>query len=80
MLAILFLFGIAQYWALGLLGIYGFFGDGSHFILVRVAFISYFAHWSSVGGLIGFAIARKGSRGSVIGAITGLFLSAILMC
>jgi hypothetical protein len=78
MLAVLFLIGILQYLVFGLLGVYGFLGDGPH--VARIDFISYFAFWSSVGGLIGFAVSRTGVRGSVIGAITGLILSALLMC
>jgi hypothetical protein len=81
MLALLFVFGILQYWALGLLGVYGFLGDWRPSrVTVVVDFLSYFAHWSSVGGLIGFAVSRNGLRGSVIGATVGLILSAILMC
>ncbi len=73
----LFLIGIVQYWGFWLLAVYGFVSDVPHPIL---AFAIYFVHWSSVGGLIGFAVSRKGGRGSLIGAITGAFLSALLMC
>ncbi len=77
----LLLIGIVQYWGLGLLAVYGFVSDVPHPILfVTCAFATYFVHWSSVGGLIGFAVSRKGGRGSLIGAITGAFLSALLMC
>lgn len=75
MLAILFLSGILQYWAIGLLLVYGFIGDGSH---IALDFLSYYAHWSSVGGLVGFAVSRRGIRGSLIGAIIGLTLAEAL--
>lgn len=75
-LAIIFLFGVLQYWMLGLLFVYGFVNDVSHVVL---AFESYFAHWSSMGGLIGFAASRKRVRGGLIGAAIGLILAAGLM-
>jgi hypothetical protein len=76
-LASLILLGIVQYWGLGFLAVSGFVSDVSNPIL---GFASYFVHWSSVGGLIGFAVSRNGGRGSLIGAITGAILSALLMC
>jgi hypothetical protein len=76
MLAILFLLGFLQYWVLGLLLVYDVVSDFPR----AVAFNSYFAHWSSVGALIGYAVSRKRIRSSVIGAIIGLILSAVLMC
>jgi hypothetical protein len=75
MVALLFLLGILQYWTLGLLMANGFVGLD----FPRAAsFATYLVHWSSVGGLIGFAVSKK--RGSLIGAIVGLILSVTLMC
>ncbi len=76
-LASLFLLGMVQYWGLGFLAVYGFISDVPNPIL---GFVSYFVHWSSVGGLVGFAVSRNGGRGSLIGAIIGAILSALLMC
>lgn len=76
-LAGLALFGIGQYWALGLLAVFDVPGYASHPIL---AFGSYFVHWSSVGALVGFAVSKRGGRGTFLGAIAGAVLSAILMC
>jgi hypothetical protein len=80
-LAVLFLLGILQHWAIGLLGVYGFLGDGRDLPVAveRLVFVSFLVHWSSVGGLIGFAVSREGIRGSVIGAIVGLILALGLM-
>jgi hypothetical protein len=74
-LAILFLLGILQYWGIGLLEIYGFASHVSRVVDLGM----YYFHWSSVGGLIGFAVSRGGWRGSLLGAIIGLFLSQVLM-
>jgi hypothetical protein len=74
-LAILFFFGILQYWGIGLLMIYRVVGHFSQL----VDFGTYYVHWSSVGGLIGFAVSRGGWRGSVIGAVIGLGASVALM-
>jgi hypothetical protein len=68
---------MVQYWGLGLLTVYGFISNVPSPIL---GFVSYFVHWSSVGGLIGFALSREGRGGILIGAIMGAILSAILMC
>jgi len=75
-LALIYLLGVLQYWGIGLLLVNGLVGD----VPDRAAFASYFIHWSSVGGLIGLAISRKGVRGSLIGVFVGLILSAVLMC
>jgi len=71
---IFFLFGILQYWLIGFMWFSDFINGLSHPV---VAFTTYFFHWSSVGGLIGFAVSRKGGRGTLIGAVTGAILSAI---
>lgn len=63
------LFGILQFWTLMPL-----ICD----IPPAVAFASYFIHWSSVGALIQFALSKK--RNMFLGAITGVILSALLMC
>jgi hypothetical protein len=76
-LASLLLLGVTQYWGLGYLAVTGSVGEVSKPIL---GFASYFVHWSSVGGLIGFAVSKNSGRGSLIGAITGAILSALLMC
>ena len=78
-LAILFLFGILQYWAIGLLFICSVIPDTQVPFGVGLAFVSYFMHWSSVGGLIGFAASRNRRRGGFIGAGIGLVLSVALM-
>jgi hypothetical protein len=75
-LGILLVLGILQYWGIPLLIMYGFVHD----ISPVVAFAVYFVHWSSVGGLIGFAVSKKRGRGIFVGAIVGLILSAVLMC
>lgn len=76
-LASLFLLGMVQYWGLGFLAVNGSEGDVPNPVL---GFVSYFVHWSSVGGLIGFAVSRNSGRGCLIGVITGAILSALLMC
>ena len=78
-LAIVFLLGILQYWAIGLLCVYGYICESQVPFGVALAFASYFTHWSSVGGLIGFAVSRNRRRGGFIGAGIGLILSAALM-
>ena len=78
-LAILFLIGILQYWGIGLLCVQAEICFTDSRFLVAFAFVSYFTHWSSVGGLIGFAVSRNRRRGSLIGAGIGLALSAALM-
>ena len=55
----------------------GSVGGASNLIL---GFVSYFIHWSSVGGLVGFALSRKSRGGILIGAISGAILAALLMC
>ncbi len=74
-LVILFLVGILQYWVIGLLCVYGFISDPPR----RVDWVMYLVHYSSVGGLIGFALSKNGLRGSLIGAIIGLVLAAGLV-
>ncbi len=76
-LASLFLLGIVQHWGLGFLAVTGSVSGASHLIL---GFISYFIHWSCVGGLVGFALSREGRGGILIGVITGAILAALLMC
>lgn len=76
-LASLFLLGVVQHWGLGYLAVTGSVGDVPYTIL---GFASYFIHWSCVGGLVGFALSRKGRGGILIGAITGAILAAMLMC
>jgi hypothetical protein len=76
-LASLFLLGVVQHWGLGFLAVHGFISNVPNPIL---GFASYFGHWSSVGGLIGFALSRNGGRGSLIGVIIGAILAALLMC
>jgi hypothetical protein len=73
-LAILFLLGILQYWAIGLLCCCcpQLEFTNSQF-LVAFALLSYFLHWSSVGGLIGFAVTRNRRRGGLIGAEARIF-------
>lgn len=78
-LAILFLFGFLQYWVIGFLcgGLPTEFMISRFF--VAFGFVSYFMHWSSVGGLIGLAVSRNRRRGGFIGAGIGLVLSAALI-
>ena len=74
-LAILFSLGILQYWGCGLLLSDRVLRD----LPLGVALGMYYLHWSSVGGLIGLAVSRRGWRGSLIGAAIGLILSQVLM-
>lgn len=76
-LAGLAMFGIGQYWTIGPLAFDAF---ASFAFFPIFAFGSYFVHWATVGALIGFAVSRKGGRGTFLGAIAGAVLSAILMC
>ena len=78
-LAILFVLGILQYWAIGLACCYLDISDTGSPDSGRFQFVSYFTHWASVGGLIGFAVSRNRRRGGLIGAVIGLVLSAVLM-
>ncbi len=75
MLAILFLVGVLQHLAIGLLLGVGLMVNRSH---THLGSISYYVLWSSVGGLVGFAISRKGVRASMIGLFAGLILAEIL--
>jgi hypothetical protein len=68
---------MVQHWGLGVLAVYGFVSIVPNPIL---GFASYFVHWSSIGGLIGFALSRRDGRGSLIGVITGATVSVLLMC
>jgi hypothetical protein len=47
---------------------------------VKYDLFLYLAFWSSVGSLIGFAVAKKRDRGMFLGAIIGAILAAVLMC
>ncbi len=83
-LAILFAVGIIQYWGFGLSLVYvEGTTPGLHFETAwacrLLTFYSYFAHWSSAGGLIGLFVSKGRSRGGLWGAAIGLILSAISM-
>ena len=67
------LLGILLYWSVGLLEVYGIINVTSW----KVAVILYYVHWSSVGGLIQFALSKKNRV--LLGAIMGLILSQLLM-
>jgi hypothetical protein len=78
-LGVLFLLGVLPYWSLGFLVSEGLVGDFRGAVWIRLSCLSYFAHWSSAGGLIGLAFSRKTTTGGLIGAAIGLLASAVLM-
>jgi hypothetical protein len=78
-MTVLFVFGIIQYWAIGLLYAYGRVSDSRDLAHLVLAFVTYFVHWSSVGGLIGLAVSRGRVRGGLFGALIGLVLATVLM-
>lgn len=69
------LLGIVPYWFIGAIG--GYVIDK---IPDRLGLILYLVHWSSVGGIIGFAISRKGIGGIIIGEIISAIVALVLMC
>jgi hypothetical protein len=76
-LGILLLLGILQYWIFAF--VFAVWGIVDFSITVLYAlYIMHLVHWSSVGGLVGFAISKKKWRGSLIGIIVGLILTAML--